>query len=39
VGGFGVLDVVVDGTVVFSKKREGRIPPPHEIVSRVTARR
>ena len=34
-GGFGVLDVVVDGRVVFSKKREGRIPPPGEIVGRV----
>ena len=34
-GGLGALDVVVDGRVVFSKKREGRIPPPGEIVSRV----
>ena len=34
-GGIGVLDVVVDGTTVFSKKAEGRVPPPGEIVSRV----
>ncbi len=34
-GGIGALEVVVDGTVVYSKKTEGRIPPPGEIVSRV----
>ena len=34
-GGIGVLDVVVDGTTVFSKKAEGRVPPAAEIVSRV----
>jgi hypothetical protein len=38
-GGIGALDVVVDGRVVFSKKTEGRIPPPGEIVSRVTGAR
>jgi predicted Rdx family selenoprotein len=38
-GGLGALDVVVDGRVVFSKKREGRIPPAAEIVSRVTGGR
>jgi hypothetical protein len=37
-GGLGVLDVVVDGTTVFSKKSEGRVPPPAEIVSRVQGR-
>ena len=34
-GGIGVLDVVVDGTTVFSKKAEGRVPPAAEIASRV----
>ena len=38
-GGFGVLDVVVDGRVVFSKKAEGRIPAAAEIVDRVRAAR
>ena len=38
-GGIGALDVIVDGTVVFSKKAEGRIPPPAEIVSRVKSAR
>jgi len=33
-GGLGVLDVIVDGTVVFSRKAEGRIPAG-EIVARV----
>jgi predicted Rdx family selenoprotein len=37
-GGFGALDVIVDGKVVFSKKAEGRIPPASEIVSRVKGR-
>ena len=36
-GGLGVLDVVVDGRVVFSKKGEGRLLPPGEIVGRVKA--
>jgi predicted Rdx family selenoprotein len=30
-----VLDVLVDGRVVFSKKTEGQIPPVGEIVDRV----
>jgi predicted Rdx family selenoprotein len=34
-GGLGVLDVIVDGTVVFSRKAEKRIPPAGEIVARV----
>jgi len=34
-GGLGMLDVIVDGKVVFSKKAEGRIPPAGEIVARV----
>ena len=33
--GFGVLDVVVDGRVVFSRKAEGRIPAAAEIIDRV----
>ena len=37
-GGFGALDVMVDGRVVFSKKAEGRVPPPGEIGARVKAR-
>jgi hypothetical protein len=37
-GGFGALDVVVDGRVVFSKKAEGRLLPPGEIVGRVKAK-
>jgi hypothetical protein len=34
-GGFGALDVVVDGRVVFSKKAEGRSLAPGEIAKRV----
>ena len=37
-GGFGALDVVVDGRVVFSKKAEGRMLPAGEIVGRVKAK-
>ena len=37
-GGFGALDVVVDGRVVYSKKGEGRLLPPGEIAGRVKAR-
>ena len=37
-GGFGVLDVVVDGRVVYSKKGEGRLLPPGEIVGRLKAK-
>jgi predicted Rdx family selenoprotein len=38
-GGLGVLDVLVDGRVVFSKKAEGRLPATAEIVDRVRAAR
>jgi predicted Rdx family selenoprotein len=34
-GGLGVLDVIVDGTVVFSRKAEGRSPSAAEIMARV----
>jgi predicted Rdx family selenoprotein len=34
-GGLGALDVIVDGKVVFSRKREGRSPAAGEIVARV----
>jgi predicted Rdx family selenoprotein len=34
-GGLGVLDVIVDGTVVFSRKAEGRLPSVDELVARV----
>ena len=30
-GGPGQLDVLVDGTVIFSKKTAGRMPAPGEI--------
>jgi predicted Rdx family selenoprotein len=38
-GGLGVLDVIVDGTVVFSRKTEGQTPPTSELVARVRAAR
>jgi selenoprotein W-related protein len=28
----GVFDVVADGTLLFSKKKEGRFPEPDEIL-------
>jgi predicted Rdx family selenoprotein len=34
-GGFGQLDVVVDGKLVFSKKQAGRSPTAAEIVRLV----
>jgi len=34
-GGLGVLDVIVDGRVVFSKEAEGRMPSANELVARV----
>ncbi|HXD97672.1 MAG TPA: Rdx family protein [Candidatus Acidoferrum sp.] len=34
-GGLGVLDVIVDGKVVFSKKAEGRTPSAGELAARV----
>jgi hypothetical protein len=34
-GGLGVLDVIVDGTVVFSRKAEGPTPPVAELVARM----
>jgi predicted Rdx family selenoprotein len=34
-GGLGVLDVIVDGKVVFSKKAEGPTPPVSELLARV----
>lgn len=37
-GGFGALDVIVDGRVVFSKKTEGRLLAPGQIVGRVKAK-
>ena len=38
-GGFGVLDVLVDGKVVYSKKAERTAVTPAEIVGRVKAAR
>jgi hypothetical protein len=37
-GGPGQLDVLVDGTVVFSKKAAGRMPAPGEIEKLVRRR-
>ena len=34
-GGLGVLDVIVDGTVVFSRKAEGPTPSVGELIARV----
>jgi hypothetical protein len=34
-GGFGALDVFVDGRVVYSKKAEGRLLSPGEIAGRM----
>jgi hypothetical protein len=34
-GGFGQLDVMVDGKVVFSKKQAGRSPTSAEIIRLV----
>lgn len=31
-GGIGVFDVVADGTLIFSKDREGRFPRADEIL-------
>jgi hypothetical protein len=31
-GGFGQLDVIVDGKVVFSKKQAGRSPTAAELI-------
>ena len=36
-GGPGQLDVVVDGTVVFSKKAARRMPEPGEVARLVKA--
>ena len=38
-GGLGQLDVVVDGTVVFSKKTAKRMPEPGEVARLTKARR
>jgi predicted Rdx family selenoprotein len=38
-GGLGVLDVIVNGKVVFSRKAEGPTPPVGELVSRVRSAR
>jgi len=34
-GGFGQLDVLVDGKVVFSKQAAGRMPTPGEVTRLV----
>ena len=37
-GGPGQLDVLVDGTVVFSKKSAGRLPAPGELEDLIRRR-
>jgi hypothetical protein len=37
-GGPGRLDVLVDGTTIFSKQKTGRMPQPGEIVRLVKGR-
>ena len=34
-GGPGQLDVLVDGTLVFSKKSAGRVPAPGELAELI----
>ncbi|HHL33382.1 MAG TPA: SelT/SelW/SelH family protein [Desulfobulbaceae bacterium] len=34
-GSGGVYEVIVDGEIVFSKKKEGRFPEPGEIIALV----
>jgi hypothetical protein len=34
-GGFGQLDVIVDGKIVFSKQATGRMPGPGEVTRLV----
>lgn len=34
-GGFGQLDVLVNGTLVFSRKASGRMPRPGELTQLV----
>ena len=34
-GGGGIFDVVVDGDLVFSKKKVGRFPRPGELSDRL----
>ena len=38
-GGLGQLDVLVDGTIVFSKKAANRMPEPGEVARLASARR
>jgi predicted Rdx family selenoprotein len=35
IGGQGQLDVIVDGTVVFSRQQAGRFPTTEEIVESI----
>ncbi len=36
-GGKGQFDVLLDGSLVFSKHQEGRFPEPDEILARLAA--
>lgn len=38
-GGFGQLDVMVDGKVVFSRQAAGRMPAPGEVSGLVRSSR
>ena len=39
IGAGGVFDVTADGTLVFSKHREGRFPDNDEVLSALAARK
>ena len=36
-GSGGVFEVTVDGTLVFSKKKEGRFPETEEVLAHLSA--
>jgi selT/selW/selH-like putative selenoprotein len=36
-GSGGQFEVVLDGTLIFSKKAEGRFPEPGEILEKIPA--
>ena len=38
-GGNGILDVLADGKLVFSKHRDGRFPAPGELAGMIRAKR
>jgi len=36
-GSGGQFEVVLDGSLIFSKKEQGRFPEPHEILEKIPA--